>query len=498
MDQHAFRQLISTPRSSSTTEPSSSAPRYFGKQNKRIVKEKKSLNSSDLLPRKVGGSSSKKADGSKTKEKSIITVNSFTGETYVDRAEARRLGKEEINEYSKVEVLRKDFERRIQQEEDEEEREKLENQLKYYLGGDARHSGLVKGLDYTLLAQQKAKLRNGNGSETGNDGMDDEEKLEDAYSSSKGAESEKLKYSGSKAAPSKFKPIGGSTGFKSVDVEEEGAPEYIWRNGKRMRKKKKNKESVVAPDSIDANREASSSLSVPAKKSDEIITAKVNRIDESRNNLKTNQQKKSEQERAEMPPPPIVPSLKAKELALNKMTEREEEEMGSGTDDANNSDDDGADIFADAGRWNGLDEDDDDDDGETISDEKIAVKAIPEVPPSGKRDWFSTDKGVAEENSDKSKESDPLPCDLNNILKTVNEAKKSHEAKENESSDSEEDEVDQGEQQAVESTRLEGFSDSILGREGVRYMLEKKDDEGDHQKRKRKRSKKGKGGYGSD
>lgn len=40
------------------------------------------------------------------------TKNSATGDEYVDRAAARRTGKEGVNEFEEVEQLREEFERR--------------------------------------------------------------------------------------------------------------------------------------------------------------------------------------------------------------------------------------------------------------------------------------------------------------------------------------------------------------------------------------------------
>jgi len=85
----------------------------------------KALNASDLLPRKVGGSSKKGSSSASTDKPKVVAVNSSTGESYVDRAEARRLGKEEVNEYKDVEILRNDFERRIKEAKDEDEKEKV-------------------------------------------------------------------------------------------------------------------------------------------------------------------------------------------------------------------------------------------------------------------------------------------------------------------------------------------------------------------------------------
>ncbi|CAK9783171.1 unnamed protein product [Cutaneotrichosporon oleaginosum] len=68
---------------------------------------------------------------------------------YKDRAAIRRAGGD--GEYKEVEHLLEEFERRkVEAGEDADKRE--------YLGGDAEHSVLVKGLDYALLARRKAEI----------------------------------------------------------------------------------------------------------------------------------------------------------------------------------------------------------------------------------------------------------------------------------------------------------------------------------------------------
>ncbi|TFY66261.1 hypothetical protein EVG20_g4837 [Dentipellis fragilis] len=87
---------------------------------------------------------------------------------YRDRATERRIGKE--SDYAKVEALLEDFEK---QNAEIEDREKVEEQRKY-LGGDSDHSILVKGLDFALLEQQKARLASVNS-------KIDDESLEEAF-----------------------------------------------------------------------------------------------------------------------------------------------------------------------------------------------------------------------------------------------------------------------------------------------------------------------------
>ncbi|KAJ7446710.1 RED-like protein N-terminal region-domain-containing protein [Mycena latifolia] len=67
---------------------------------------------------------------------------------YRDRAAERRVG--EGNDYAQVEAVLEDFEKRLGDNNATDEERK-------YLGGDSDHSILVKGLDFALLEQNKAK-----------------------------------------------------------------------------------------------------------------------------------------------------------------------------------------------------------------------------------------------------------------------------------------------------------------------------------------------------
>jgi len=386
-----------------------------------------------------------------------------------------------------------------------------------FLGGDARHSALVKGLDYALLAQQKAKLK---------DNEIDDDDLEGAYGD---AASKKKETKGSKGEDkkpaSKFRPIGKSVSLKPVDEEkiEEGA-EYIWRNGKRMRKKKKKPQaeesqevtstSIRSKSPSNRDGDASSSKAGPSSKKAEPA------------NVHLLHQQKTDRERVEMPPPQISSLRKAAMVSepvldsdkkvsdgahdsemMNgrKSREREEEsieaEDGGKEEEESSGDDDSVDIFADAGRWNGLDDDDDDDSDSDDGKSKVAQAEgtiASSLPSSGKRDWFSS--GI-ESQKDEDKDIGSLPSNLKNILDNAQEAQisKEEDVKKRSSDTKEGEDDDNEEKEDAKPQRLEGFSDSILGREGVRYMLEKQDDDkGGDRKRKRKRSKKGKGGNASD
>ncbi|KAG8745679.1 hypothetical protein FRC10_007376 [Ceratobasidium sp. 414] len=76
-------------------------------------------------------------------------VNKPTDSKYRDRASERRGG---VNEYAEVEGILQDFEKRTAGE----DKDAVEEQRKY-LGGDATHTVLVKGLDFALLEQNRAR-----------------------------------------------------------------------------------------------------------------------------------------------------------------------------------------------------------------------------------------------------------------------------------------------------------------------------------------------------
>ncbi|CDS00169.1 hypothetical protein [Sporisorium scitamineum] len=236
MDQEAFRQLVST--SSAVAGPSSN--RAFGKAHKRHPAASSTTSSttkpSDLKPHKIKPNPHKSSDGS----------------SYIDRASARRSGIAN-SEFSDIEALHRDFEERIAAAETEEERQRLCDQISS-VGGDAKYSVLVKGLDWALLAQNKARIERESGA--GN-GEGEEGDLESAFQEGRAekdgkrsrediVEAIRRRREAKSAAtnpasgfrPIGFKPIGGA------EKPEEDSAEYKWVNGKRMRKKKNNNSAV--------------------------------------------------------------------------------------------------------------------------------------------------------------------------------------------------------------------------------------------------------------
>ncbi|KAG8706848.1 hypothetical protein FRC08_000827 [Ceratobasidium sp. 394] len=91
-------------------------------------------------------------------------VKKPTDSRYRDRALERREG---VNEYAEVEGILRDFEERTAGE----DKDTVEEQRKY-LGGDATHTVLVKGLDFALLEQNRAR-------DQAPEGLDDD--LESAF-----------------------------------------------------------------------------------------------------------------------------------------------------------------------------------------------------------------------------------------------------------------------------------------------------------------------------
>ncbi|KAH6915935.1 RED-like protein N-terminal region-domain-containing protein [Coprinopsis sp. MPI-PUGE-AT-0042] len=130
MNQEEFRSLLSKPGAASSSRGAETSSRG----SKPSKSKSKAVDSSQpaFKPRKVKPEAS--TEGGK----------------YRDRATERRLGKD--GDFAHVEAVLNEFEKRAQDgDPDIEEKRK-------YLGGDSEHSVLVKGLDFALLEQNKARL----------------------------------------------------------------------------------------------------------------------------------------------------------------------------------------------------------------------------------------------------------------------------------------------------------------------------------------------------
>ncbi|OJT13927.1 Protein Red [Trametes pubescens] len=137
MDQTSFRKLLQTPNASSSSSASASSAHVRG----------------SLLVAATAGKSkkAKTIDASQPAFKPRQLKKGAKGETYRNRAEERRVGAP--SDYAQVEALADEFERRNA---DNEDRDAVEEQRKY-LGGDSEHTVLVKGLDFALLEQARAR-----------------------------------------------------------------------------------------------------------------------------------------------------------------------------------------------------------------------------------------------------------------------------------------------------------------------------------------------------
>ncbi|KAG2128571.1 RED-like protein N-terminal region-domain-containing protein [Suillus clintonianus] len=123
MDQDSFRQLLQKPRAPGAT------PQLRGAQGASLLKQKASGSSAPTFkPRKV----------KKTELK------------YRDRAAERRDGGK--SDYAQVEAVLENFEQRTAND----DKDTVDEQ-RQYLGGDSEHTILVKGLDVSLLEQNKAR-----------------------------------------------------------------------------------------------------------------------------------------------------------------------------------------------------------------------------------------------------------------------------------------------------------------------------------------------------
>lgn len=238
-----------------------------------------------------------------------------------------------------------------------------------YLGGDSDHSILVKGLDFALLEQNKARLASTSSKQ-------DDEALEELFTQKastlsvptltkrsradiikelkeqrlNGGESEQSKEGVAEKPPdsSKFRPIG----FKPIGASTE---EKIKKKKKKEGSEPKRKKRKVEPSAVDAGEEAGlKGVTTPA-------------------------------------PPPVERA--APRSALTKSIEAETAE-------------DDFDIFADAGEYKGVEVGSDDDDKESDKGHERSSHPGPSVAPAAdssatpRRGWFDKDAAEPEPESE--------------------------------------------------------------------------------------------------
>ncbi|KAI0358033.1 hypothetical protein OH77DRAFT_1449566 [Trametes cingulata] len=140
MDQESFRKLLQTPKAAAPTSPTASSAHVRGSL----------LAAATAAGKKGAGKNT--IDASQPAFKPRQVKKGAKGDAYRDRATERRLGIG--NDYAQVEALADEFERRNA---DNEDRQAVEEKRKY-LGGDSEHTVLVKGLDFALLEQTRARV----------------------------------------------------------------------------------------------------------------------------------------------------------------------------------------------------------------------------------------------------------------------------------------------------------------------------------------------------
>ncbi|KAI0825789.1 RED-like protein N-terminal region-domain-containing protein [Irpex lacteus] len=321
MDQDSFRQLL---QSGPATKPKTTTTGW-GTSSKKSSKTKNA-----------------KEDAAKPAFKPRAVKKA---ENYRDRATERRHGV--AGDYAQVEALAEDFERRNA----ELDAKTLEEQRRY-LGGDSVHTVLVKGLDFALLEQNKARAQAA---------TEDDDTLEQAFiegsstlpkkrtreeivaelknkrskgDSGEGGEgvvkSDVVALEEAKKA-GKFKPIG----FKPIGETEKKGKKKVVKKVKGEGKKKKAKEDVASE----------------AASKEEPATSK------------------------DVPKPEAQTNTSTKPVELEPQPEPIDEDF---------------DIFADAGEYNGLNlGDGDDDDASDAEPGAIADDSEPIVPP---RKWIETEE----------------------------------------------------------------------------------------------------------
>ncbi|KAI0642125.1 RED-like protein N-terminal region-domain-containing protein [Trametes meyenii] len=266
MDQESFRKLLEKPKGGTPSSTSSSA-HVRGSLLAAATAGKSKGKDKD----KKGGKPT--IDASQPAFKPRQLKKGAKGDAYRDRATERRLGVG--NDYAQVEALADEFERRHA---DEEDREAVEEKRKY-LGGDSEHTVLVKGLDFALLEQTRARAaaeaaatddvsleraflesraaaqpgrrsradilrelksrRGGSGSVADATADEDEQGAQKAAGVGKDAALEAAKKAG-KFKPIGFKPVGGGAqerekAKRKKKVKAPGEPE---ENGERKKKRK--------------------------------------------------------------------------------------------------------------------------------------------------------------------------------------------------------------------------------------------------------------------
>ncbi|OAV98749.1 hypothetical protein PTTG_01695 [Puccinia triticina 1-1 BBBD Race 1] len=413
MDQDAFRALLSTTNPSQSTQHS--------RPNGRLVLGGGSTNRSTNPSQPSGStykpvpSTSLKPRKSKPKEPADGTVKGSDRSShggYRDRASERRQGLD--GDFAEAEHLLENFQARVAAAGSQMDKDVLEQQTKY-LGGDERHTILVKGLDHALLERRKAEL-----SEGGKLGQVTDDDLEIAYqqngnkapseeialpsTSSKAAKKkhrdellEQLKAARTPAdlvvveklkAAGKFKPIG----FTSVQDKNQDEER---KERKRRKAEKKKKKAIKAeqaveptPPSLVSHPLNDKSQSTGGSK-DTSTAAETPAIDGHEDSSPQTAKK------------PVEPSNNTAPVVTLPDTNVQPKEIDKKNEPIEDED---FDIFGDAGEYKGLDDDSSDD--ERDRDRKVQA----DVPRDAGLDSSGPKKRKTyfEDDDDESEPDDPV------------------------------------------------------------------------------------------
>ncbi|KAA1084358.1 hypothetical protein PGT21_025521 [Puccinia graminis f. sp. tritici] len=423
MDQDAFRALLSTPNPSRPTQSSrpngrlvlggGSAGRSANSSQASGSTYKPGSSSTSLKPRKSKPKDS--ADGS------VKDSDRSSRGGYRDRASERRKGLD--GDFAEAEHLLENFQARVAAAGSQIDKDVLEQQTKY-LGGDERHTILVKGLDHALLERRKAEL-----SEGGKLGQVTDDDLEIAYEqNAKQAPPEDLAPSSttSKAvkrkhrdelieqlknartpadlvvveklkAAGKFKPIG----FASVEDKKQDDE----RAERKRRKAEKKKKKALKPEQV-------VDTTPPNPMPDPVIEKAQQTSNQTVLETSTTAEKHVFDAR-EMVPPKITksiePSSNSNSIAILPKTQAQPKETMKKNEPIEDED---FDIFGDAGEYKGLDDD-------SSEDERDRDRKVEESVPRGaalgssdakKRKTYFEDDEVESDSNDAEKPNPVEEC----------------------------------------------------------------------------------------
>lgn len=407
MDQEAFRALLNNPSNSNPSLRSNQSSRAHGSLALGSGSASKAAHRSNPSGSTYNPSSSLKPRKFKPKESSDGTGSSRNGDRlyrggYRDRASERRRGLD--GDFAEAEHLLENFQARVAAAGSQMDKDILEQQTKY-LGGDERHTILVKGLDHALLERRKAEL-----SESGGLGQATDDDLEAAYaqgakpslstnpqSSNSGSMLipkrhrdellEHLKTSRNQQpadlvvveklkAAGKFKPIGSANADQKKQDEE--------RQERKRRKAEKKKKKAL---------KAEQASSAPVTNSDTASTTHKPTCDSNAKLSPPTNEKLTTKKLKDTIDPVYDEKTSPKASSKDQIVKHHIADASKRNDPAEEDD---LDIFGDAGEYKGLDEDSTDDES-TLRNvvDPVSPKvesSLPQAVSKKRRTYFEDDE----------------------------------------------------------------------------------------------------------